>query len=220
MELPTELNRLLAGSLEVLRYMAHEAITAAEIENLVDGMGRSDRGIRKAMRELINKGYFNMDAAGTYFLTDKGALAAEQILAYDEIHGGETAAPEIHIVQHELVAVTPQSIGEQSVQLQFGFQDTPPIYNNTQIVIRLSSSSGVFSPSQLTLDVHPGQASPPVVTTFTPREPGAMVRFRVEAVQMLGLTDAVPVGGMYFDVPMSGAAAGLQAWYGSLSLQA
>lgn len=223
MELPPELTRIPFESLDVLRYMGAANVEAAPSEALATGAGLSDRGIRKAIRGLITKGYLNMDASNIYFLTDKGYQAIQDIIAYDAANPARTnqAAQTDNSILLDLVAVLSNPLGAgANNRLIFGLNAAPEIEHPADLILRFSASGGRISPDQVTLALKPGQLPQPTATHFIPANPQSAVRIRVEVMQLSAVSDQVTdVGGMFFDVAIGQQAGAAEAWYGSLSLQ-
>lgn len=220
MELPAELTRIPLSSLDLLRYMGKNSVEAADAESLAEGMGVSDRAIRKAIRGLVTANYLNMDSDYVYFLTEKGTVAIEDIAEYDAANpSDDDGANAAQTVSGEIIAVAPNPINRQaSTSISFGMGEVSTAKDGSQLILRLSTTSGSISPQELTLDL--GTANAPVEAFFTPSGAVGAVRVRVEAVQLYNMTEVHPAGGMFFDVNLSDREGQSSAWYGDLSLQA
>lgn len=222
MELPVELTRLPFESLELLRYMGRHEIEAADAEALAEGTSKSERGIRKAIRGLVTAGYLNMDSDYVYFLTEKGTKATQDIAAYDAANpdkGDKSGAT--NTLQESLIAVTHDPLGWQAgTAIQFGLENAPTLDEESQLVLRLTSSNGSFAPQEITLNLKPHELPEPVSVVFTPPPAPAQVRVRVEALQLMNMADVHPAGGMFFDLAIGTAPGQVKAWYGEISLQA
>ncbi len=220
MELPPELLRMPPGALDVLRYMGHMNITAAEIGALVEGTGKSERGIRKSIRPLVTKGYMSMDENYIYFLTDRGSRAVEELAELDAEAGtSQDAEVAATVLNAQLVVVGPAPLGLNAGMLQFGLAEPPSLPEESTLVLRLSSTDGTLEAQELTLTLEPGTLPDPVSSQLNPSGTVDAVRVRVEVIQMLSMADAVPAGGMFFDIDIAPQAGSVHAWYGGIHLQ-
>lgn len=224
MELPPELARMLPGSLAVLRYLGEEQIEGADIDTLADGAGMSNRGVQKAIRALVTQGYLQMDANYVYYLTDKGNKAIVDLRQFDSAQPADTdeaAFDDDYLeIESELIAVLPNPVvAGQSTSLQIGLADAPDVSSPSQLVLRLSTSTGTISPQEIALDLQPGQPAPSTEAYFQPTSQAGQIRFRIEALQILDMDEVHPAGGMFLDARMGQSQGDLQAWYGSLTLK-
>ena len=218
MELPPELTRIPLSALDVLRYMGSAGVTQGDADSLASGTGMSERGMGKAIRGLVTKGYLTMDSSYIYHLTNKGEKAIGDIAAYDVANprGAQSGASDG--IEQELVAVAPSSIpNQQGATLQLGINGAASA--DSQIILRLTTVGGDVNPREVTLNLAVGQGLSPTNIQVTPNGQHSAVRVRVEAVQIVDDTDVYPAGGMFFDVPVGQASGQLQAWVGTLSLQ-
>ncbi|MFP4321048.1 MAG: hypothetical protein ACLFTK_01195, partial [Anaerolineales bacterium] len=207
--------------LDVLRYMGQQGITAAEIGAMVEGTGKSERSIRKSIRPLVTKGYMSMDENYIYFLTDKGARAVEELAELDAEGGTDMAEDSgTDTATAELVIVGTAPIPPAQSMLQFGLASPPQLDEESSLILRLSTSDGQIADPELTLKLAPGAVPEPVSTTLAPSGTVNKVRVRVEAIQMLSMADAVPVGGLFVDIDVAPQPGQAQAWYGGIYLQA
>ena len=220
MELPPELTRIPRTSLDVLRYMGSAQIDNGDSDALADGTGMSSRGIGKAIRGLVTKGYLGMDGGYVYHLTEKGSQAIMDIAAYDDFQASQGTQVAEGSFQQDLIAVAPASVGVQNgAALQVGMNGASGVTQPGQLVLRFSSLGGEVSPAELTLSLQPGQEIAPGSARVTADGQYDAVRVRVEAIQLIGEQDMYQVGGIFFDVPVGQASSDLQAWHGSLILK-
>lgn len=223
MALPPELSRMLPGSLAVLRYLGDEQIEGADSDTLAEGAGMSSRGVMKAIRALVTQGFLQMDANYVYYVTDKGSKAIEDLRQVDAAQPAGADAPASDQapteIESELIAVLPDPIGTETTSLQIGLADAPAVRSASQLVLRLSASTGTISPQEIALDLKPGQPAPSVEAFFQPAGQAGQIRFRIEALQVLSMDDVHPAGGMFLDARLGQAQGDLQAWYGSLTLK-
>lgn len=222
MELPPELTRILPGSLEVLRYMGQTGIDSTDMDALAEGMGMSDRAVQRAIRGLVTQGYLNMDNDYIYYLTEKGTKAVQALAAYDAAQPSQPhETNQQNVIHQQLAVVLPNPLGSQHTSaLQVGIVGSPPISETSHLVLRFSASSGTVSPPEVTLELEAGASPAPAETFYTPIGQTGQVRFRVEAFQLVGVADVHPAGGMFFDVMLGESSGEMQAWYGSVELQA
>ena len=221
MELPPELTRIPLSALDVLRYMGRSGVTQGDALALAEGTGMSERGIGKAIRGLITKGYLTADDSYVYSLTDKGFQAIDDIADYDAAQGdGSGASASAGLVEQNLVIVSPDALGmRQSATLQVGLAEKSMLQEPSQLILRLSSVGGNVSPTEVTLNLAPGQAVGAATAQVVPDGRYNAVRVQVEAIQMVDEAEIHPAGGIFFDVPVGRGSGNLRAWYGSLSLR-
>jgi hypothetical protein len=218
MELPPELTRIPMNSLDVLRYMGQHNVEAADADMLAEGTGMSERGIGKAIRGLVTKGYLNMDSNYVYYLTDKGQQAILDLAEYDaeQAASGGEEQPE-KVVEASVIAVVSGSLKTgQPNQIQVGVNGSAHVREETQLVIRLNVVGGSATPPEVTLLLTPGQAPAPANITLQPG--GDSMRVRIEGVQLIGMADVHPAGGMFFDLNVSDQDTP-KAWHGRLALK-
>ncbi len=222
MSLPPELTRVLPASLDVLRYMGQSQLESADAETLAEGTRLSERGILKAIRGLVTGGYLTADQNYIYYLTRKGHQAIGDLAAYDAeraAQGGQSSRAQF--AQAELVAVAPAAFDAQKPNmLQVGFGNMSGLQGAAQVILRFSSVGGAVNKQEVTFTLQPTQAASPVALEVTPDSQHQAVRVRVEGIQLLDSDDVHPAGGMFFDIPVGTGGGHLQAWYGTLTLQA
>jgi hypothetical protein len=219
MALPPELTRLPVQSLDILRAFGRENLQSADVPTILDITGMSQRAVDKGIRGLVTKGYLFNDPNRVYYLTVPGSQAVQDIMAHDasQPQKENTSASRVH--QQQLVAVLPAPLGAQeTTTLQIGLDALPPVHEASQLVLRLSATQGTISPSELTLELSPELSEAVGEAYFTPGPAAHNVRFRIEALQLVSLTDIHAAGGMYFDVDLKSEAGDLTAWYGKLTL--
>lgn len=219
-QLPPELTRIPTTALDVLRFLGHSQLEAADKDTIAEGTGLSDIGVGKAIRGLVTKGYLNMDNY-VYFLSEKGRQAVKDVLAYDAAHGHRTtSATQVQTLHADLVAVAPESLEAQKpTSLRVGLSNVSGVQNTVQLMLRFSSLGGTLSRGDATLNLEPGQPSAPIRLEITPDGKYDAVRVRVEGIQLLDMDEVHPAGGIFFDIPVSQASNTMQAWYGTLHLQ-
>ena len=80
--LPPDLQKLPPQALDVIRYLdTHD--DQGTVDEIIEGTGLSERGLRKAIRRLVTRFYADMPDQDFYRLTDKGREAAGELRAYD-----------------------------------------------------------------------------------------------------------------------------------------
>lgn len=222
MELPPELTRVPTESLDMLRFLGRESVQAADAASLIANTGMSERRVMKGIRGLVTKGYLIMDDTYTYYLTEKGSQAIEDVLAYDDANpsGTAPAAKSTVLVEQDLVIVLPSPIGmQETATLQIGLVELPPVSHETHLILRLSATLGLISPAEVTLTINPNQPMEPQEAYYNPTGQIGPIRIRVEVLQVTDVTEVHPAGGMFFDVQVAPNSGGLQAWYGQVMLQ-
>ena len=123
-------------------------------------------------------------------------------------------------VQTQLIAVLPEPVGaSETASLQIGLGDAPAVGSASQLVLRLSATTGTVSPQEIALNLGPGQPPSSGEAFFQPTGQTGRVRFRIEAIQILGVDEVHQAGGMFLDTSMDSAHGDLRAWYGTLTLK-
>ena len=90
MTLPNQLRTLLPNALDVLRYYQRANVTTADIDEICQEVGLSERGFGKAIRSLVTKGYVIMDGDQVYRLTENGSAAAAELANQDAEDADDT----------------------------------------------------------------------------------------------------------------------------------
>jgi len=216
MELPFYLRTLepLPGALDILRFFHQNNAETADVDQIIDALGLSDRGFNKAIRRLVTKNYVQMDGDGIYRLTEQGRSAVAELIEYDQAGGGEehaaapapTAASSARQVQRRLVMALPRHLpvnGAATVVVGFDAPDTDSEFAEpVDLVLRLSVENG--EPSQpednlIKLDNAALQDQFQIMP-----DAYTQVRLRVEVLQLDNDSgDINPAGGMYVDAPVS-----------------
>jgi hypothetical protein len=81
--LPPDLRKLPPQALDVIRYLdTHD--DRGTVDEIIDGTGLSERGLRKAIRRLVTRYYAEMPDQDFYCLTEKGKEVAGQLRVYDD----------------------------------------------------------------------------------------------------------------------------------------
>lgn len=122
----------------------------------------------------------------------------------------ETATPEAPAIawhRRRISAFMPKEMVEHApAPLRVGFDapgdDAPPLHASARLILRISVPGSTVEPSERPLEVRPGAAAGPVRFRITP-DRGGTARVRIEAFQLVAADKLVPVGGVYFDMPVS-----------------
>lgn len=228
MELPFHLKALPPEALDVIRYFGVLEMPIAHADDIIDGVGLSERTFGKVIRRLVTKGYLQMDGDQAYRLSDYGKTAVEELIAFDESGGGAAKAKREVVIEHiprRLLLVTPKPlVAGQAAQVQVAFQ--APTGNTLDgerldMVVRLSLINGEpVRPQEAALDLGDEADSRTFQVT-----PGLFkcLRIRVQVFQLGPNPDDIEVaGGMYVDLDVlpaaNSAAAGLAAYGANITL--
>lgn len=209
MELPFHLKALPPEALDVLRFFGAYENPIAHADDIMEGVGLSERIFGKIIRRLVTKGYVQMDGDMAYRLSNQGQDAVDELIEYDEnAPAAEDDSQKIvaEQIKRRLVLVAPKTLmAGQIAQVHVGFNaatngqglDAP-----ADVVMRLSLING--EPTR------PQEASFQLTNkaehhTFTVT-PGAFkcLRIRVHVFQLGPNPDDINVaGGMYVDVDVA-----------------
>jgi plasmid stabilization system protein ParE len=92
--LSPDLRKLPPNALDVIRYLdTHD--DQGTVDDLIEGTGLSERGLRKAIRRLVTRYYAEMPDQDFYRLTNKGKEAAEELRVYYGENGPPAAPAEV-----------------------------------------------------------------------------------------------------------------------------
>lgn len=196
-----DLQRLPPQALPVIRYLAgRERAGASEITGET---GLSDRAFGKAIRALITRRLAEMPSPGVYRLSERGreALAAvEPDGARDQAPESEQgAAPEAATARRLSVLVAQEWVRHLPAKLMVGFDASHDHATGAtrRLTLRVQAQGCVVEPPEHVLELPPHRAAGPVQFRLTPHE-GRAVRVQIEVFH-----DAVLLGGLFFEVPVS-----------------
>jgi predicted transcriptional regulator len=205
-ELPFHLKALPPEALDVLRYFGTLDSPVAFADEIIDGVGLSERTFGKVIRRLVTKGYLQMDGDQAYRLTDQGHTGVEEVGAYDETapaaKASRAAVVEVQI-QRRLVLVAPQALmADQPTDVHVGFhpaEDGQTLDEPADVVLRLSVVNGEPNrPKEASLALENDHS----YSTFQ-ITPGKFkqARIKVQVFQLGPNPDDINVaGGLYVDV--------------------
>lgn len=213
-ELPFHLKTLepLPGALDILRFFGDHDEETADVDEICDALGLSDRRFSKAMRRLVTKGYVQMDGDQVYRLTDQGDSAVDELSEYDaEAGGGDESSesdtpPKGEWVSRRMIMVTPQNlVANQPVNIVVGFHQaaaTSLMPGMADIVVRVSSENGEpQTPEDAVFSLSNGTAQQAI--QVTPAAYNQMrLKFQVFQVGAINPEDIDEAGGMYVDIPV------------------
>jgi predicted transcriptional regulator len=222
--LPPDLQKLPPQALDVIRYL-DTCDGKGTVDEIIEGTGLSARGFRKAIRRLVTRYYVEMPKQDVYVLTANGKQAAEDLRAYDgeNVPAAEAASapetpepPEVSaapstVPRHarRLSMLVPKELVIRStVMLRAGF-DAPaadeavPLKAPGCVILRLSAPGCDVDPVERPVEVGVKAPAGPVGFRVTPRREGT-VRLKIEAYQFLASNEIRPIGGMFFDLNVSG----------------
>jgi hypothetical protein len=215
--LPDDLQKLPPQALDVIRYLdTHD--DKGTVDEIVAGTGLTVRGFRKAIRRLVTRYYVEMPEQDFYTLTANGKQAADDLRVYDgeEVPAAEPQAPEAPAPPspaprhaRRLSLLLPKELVIRSaIILRAGFDapgaDEPvPLKEPGRVVLRLSAPGCDVTPVERPIEVAEKAPAGPVGFRVTPRREGP-VRLKIEAYQLVAAKDVRPIGGMFFDLNVSG----------------
>jgi predicted transcriptional regulator len=209
MELPFHLKALPPEALDVLRFYFASDLSIAHADEIMDGVGLSERLFGKIIRRLVTKGYLQMDGDQAYRLTDHGQEAVETLSEVDA--AAPTAKTERQIIHEEkiarrlVLAIPRPFVAGSPAAIQVGFHpasDGQTLNDPAEVVLRVSVVNGELArPLEAALELE----DEPVHCTFT-LTPGSFnrLRIRVQAFQLGPNPDDIAVaGGMYVDADVT-----------------
>ncbi len=121
----------------------------------------------------------------------------------------ETPAADVPRHVRRLSMLVPKELVIRStITLRAGFDapaadDPVPLKETGRVILRLSAPGCDVEPVERPLDVVVNGAAGPVSFRVTPRREGP-ARLKLDAYQLVSLKDIRPVGGMFFDLNVSG----------------
>jgi|GEM_PF-4350554 len=218
-KLPPELLKVPRQALDILRYMGRAGLDFATTSTMEADSGLSSRSISKGIRGLVTQGYVNHDGNYGYALTDKGTKAIGDLQQFDAAQAGATEATTTQDYHELLYAVMPNPIAYVGdATLQLGFDSPSPV--SGQLILRVDVTGGTLSPTELTIELEKGATPAPQHIAFAAPQQMGSIRFRVEAMQMVSMTDVHIAGGMFFDVQLAQQNSTQNyAWQGRITLQ-
>jgi hypothetical protein len=213
MSLPLDLQKLPSQALDVIRFLDDKP-DGVSIKTIRTGTGLSKRVLGKVIRRLVTRYYLEMPQRDIYCLTGSGQQAAAALRHYDDddlLHTA-AAAPDVDadVARHErlLTVVLPQELiaqGQAGLHIGFNAPESgqPPLPEAARIILRVSAPGCNVAPVERPLEV-PGDApAGPVPFRVQPRQTGN-AQVKIEVLQLVTLDALVPVGTVYFNVPVSG----------------
>ena len=207
-DLPYQLKTLqpLKGALDILRYFNKTDVQIADVDDIFDDVGITERSFNKAIRRLVTKQYMQMDGDQMYRLTKKGVTAIEDLAEYDGDTDDdfEIEEEEVETVHRRMTMAVPQPlIAGRPTNVLIGFHDAQPgaeLPDPAQLVVRLTVVNGQpQSPDDAMFAL--GNAHDQQAVQITPGK-FKEVRVRLEAYQLGDMTGIKEIGGMYVDVPV------------------
>jgi DNA-binding MarR family transcriptional regulator len=223
--LSPDLRKLPPQALDVLRYLdTHD--DQGTVDEIIEGTGLSERGLRKAIRRLVTRYYADMPDQDFYRLTEKGKEAAGELRVYDgenvpaaldapstaptaQAADEETPAADVPRHARRMSVLVPKELVIRSaVTLRAGFDAPPaddpvPLQETGRVILRLSAPGCDVDPVERPLDVAVGGPAGPVSFRVTPRVEGP-ARLKIEGYQLVSLKDIRPIGGVFFDLNVAG----------------
>jgi DNA-binding MarR family transcriptional regulator len=223
--LSPDLQKLPPQALDVLRYLdTHD--DQGTVDEIIEGTGLSERGLRKAIRRLVTRYYADMPDQDFYRLTEKGKEAAGELRVYDgenvpaaldapstaptaQAADEETPAADVPRHARRMSVLVPKELVIRSaVTLRAGFDAPPaddpvPLQETGRVILRLSAPGCDVDPVERPLDVAVGGPAGPVSFRVTPRVEGP-ARLKIEGYQLVSLKDIRPIGGVFFDLNVAG----------------
>jgi DNA-binding MarR family transcriptional regulator len=205
MTLPYDLTTLPEQALDVLRYMGKVRLDRADADQLMEGIGLSERSFSKAIKRLVTKNYITMDGLRIYHLTPKGHQAINDLKEHDATAPAGAPSGGAHTLNYDLCVVVPGMVRSREVNtLLLGLEpvEGEVIRNTADLILRLEMIGGEVEPREFSAPVSPDFSVLMAEFTVKPTATIGDVRLRVEAYQALAMEDLEDIGGMYFDIPL------------------
>lgn len=202
MTLPFELTTMPEQALDILRYMGRIQVDNIHADELMNGLGMSERSFSKGIKRLVTKSYMAMDEARYYRVTQKGYQAIEDIAAYDATAPAQTTKHYATLAYDLCAVISLPSALHQPSRWMLGLEPDPmemeTLGEPTPILLRVSANGGEVSPAELTLTLSPEAPAQFAELQLTAYQ--IPVRLRVEVFQLMEMDEPYVSGGMYFDV--------------------
>lgn len=208
MELPYHLKTLPDDALDVIRFLGTLDDATANVDDICENVGLSDRGFGKMIRRLVTKGYVVMDGSQIYRLTEQGHEAAEDLAMYDAnaTDDDDGGAEDTELIPRRLVLVLPRTlVADEPTRVFVGFDAQPAMSEAADIVVRLSVVHGEpKTPQEQSFELMNHAAHQAFWVT-----PGrfTQTRIRVQVFQLGPNPDDISIsGGLYVDVDVAASA--------------
>jgi predicted transcriptional regulator len=208
MELPYHLKTLPDDALDVIRFLGTLDDATANVDEICENVGLSDRGFGKMIRRLVTKGYVVMDGNQIYRLSDQGHEAAEELATFDANAPADvgTGEEEVERIPCRLVLVMPRTVvAEEPTRVFVGFDQQNGLSEPADVVIRLSVINGEpKTPQEQSFTLSGESAHHDFWVT-----PGRFTRtrIRVQVFQLGPNPDDITIcGGLYVDVDVTTSA--------------
>jgi hypothetical protein len=205
-ELPLDLRQLepVRGALDVLRYLYKQSGNAADGDDIMDGLGLSERGWDKAKRRLVTRSYIVMQSGSDYIyeLTSKGKESAKILLEFDASGGG--GDDDDGKIERQVVIALPRNLvlGQTST-LKVGIEPYEGFGDDASLIIRVSSLYADLGDWEEMVTL--GSDALVLETTIKP-QPYQQARIKLEVYQFSPEGDDLSeCGGMYVDVDVAEA---------------
>jgi hypothetical protein len=206
MELPFHLKALPPEALDVIRFFGTLDTSIAYSEQIIEGVGLTDRTFGKIIRRLVTKGYLQMDGDQAYRLSDQGQTAVEELAEYDAAEPAakpERSSAAVQKLARRLVLVTPgKLVADRPLNLYVGFHaadDDQALDEPADVVARISLlNAEPTRPQEVSFQL----GNKPEHRTFQVT-PGRFkcLRIRVQVFQLGPNPDDITVaGGMYVEL--------------------
>ena len=204
MTLPNHLRTLLPNALEVLRYYQRANVTTADIDEICQDVGLSERGFGKAIRSLVTKGFVIMDGDQVYRLTEHGSAATAALATIDfDDTGDEDEDYTDEQLTRRLTLVIPRQLQAKSpTHVVVGFQSCDDQIGTAEIVTRLSVLNGEPSvPQEASFELDSDAAKQDFLVTA---DAYTQARIKIEVFQLGPNPGDIAVsGGLYVDVDVT-----------------
>jgi hypothetical protein len=198
-ELPIDLRQLepVRGALDILRYLYKQSGHAADSDDIMDGLGLSERGWDKAKRRLVTRSYIQMQTDYIYELTSKGKESAKILLEFDASGGGGSG--DDGKIQRQVVIALPRNlILGQTSTLKVGIEPYEGFGDAATLIMRLSLTYADLGEWEEMINL--GSDAMILETTIKP-QPYQQARIKLEVYQIAPDGDNISeCGGMYVDV--------------------
>lgn len=211
MELPFHLRALPPEALDVLRFFGTLNDPLAYSDEIMEGVGLSERMFGKVIRRLVTKGYLTMDGDQAYRLSDEGQESVQVLRDYDAAapasSGPSKRGPNRKVTRRMVIVVPRTFRAGQAAEVTIGFHPAAAgqkLGQPAEMVVRLSLiNAQPQRPQEVVFHLSdgPGQQTLTII-------PDAInqLRLKAQAFQLGPNPDDILVaGGMYVDAPVQPA---------------
>lgn len=202
-ELPMYLKQLeaLPSALDIIRLVGKHPQRAADMDDICDALGISERRFSKAIRRLVTNGYLQMRSDYSYELGRKGAQAVLDLAEYDQNAPAERKLGAGKLMRDLYIAMPRRLQADITTDVIVGFAGARGFDTPMDVILRFDALHASVSTQDEMLKL--GNRPYRHTLTLTPKL-YTQARLRVQVFQLsLDGEDLTDCGGMFVDVDVT-----------------